>query len=425
MAASDLFFFVSHVAEDRAPALEVVDELERRGVRCWIAPRDVHPGRPFDDEIVDAIEASRAMLLIFSEHCNESDYIRREVTVAGESHKLIIPFRIEDVPPRRGLRVRLSDLHWIDGFVSREHAVDQVIHTVDPDGIAQQQRERQRQDDERRAREEEERRAEAALRAEEEERSRLAEAARVAEARRQTEEAARQAEAEAVRQIEEGRRHAEQKPPAVAAESGPSKVAAGEDRTGLPAEPAHPMPRPSSQPDQPRALDKRRRLLLGIAIAAAIPVALIIMFWQSIPFAEKPSTQTPLHPPSQAAPNTAKATSVTYRGSLSGAAEVPPVSTAGTGSAGLVADPATKQVSWTITYSGLSGPPAAAHIHCGAAAGANAGVALSLGPWLASPIIGVGTLTDAQFAELTAGRCYVNIHTAVNKAGEVRAQLLP
>jgi hypothetical protein len=213
MAASDLFLFVSHVAEDRAPALEVVDELERRGVRCWIAPRDVHPGRPFDDEIVDAIEASRAMLLIFSEHCNESDYIRREVTVAGESHKLIIPFRIEDVPPRRGLRVRLSDLHWIDGFVSREHAVDQVIHTVDPDGIAQQQRERQRQDDERRAREEEERRAEAALRAEEEERSRLAEAARVAEARRQTEEAARQAEAEAVRQIEEGRRHAEQKPP--------------------------------------------------------------------------------------------------------------------------------------------------------------------------------------------------------------------
>jgi len=80
----------------------------------------VHPGQPFDEEIVEAIEGSRAMLLVFSDLCNESEYIRREVTVAGESHKVIIPFRIEDAHPRRGLRVRLSDLHWIDAFASRE-----------------------------------------------------------------------------------------------------------------------------------------------------------------------------------------------------------------------------------------------------------------------------------------------------------------
>lgn len=55
MAASDFFLFVSHVAEDRPAALEIVAELERRGVRCWIAPRDVRVGRPFDDEIVEAI----------------------------------------------------------------------------------------------------------------------------------------------------------------------------------------------------------------------------------------------------------------------------------------------------------------------------------------------------------------------------------
>ena len=112
--------------------MQIVDALERRGVRCWIAPRDVGPGKPFDDEIADAIEASWAMLLIFSERCNESEYIRREVTVAGESHKVIIPFRIEDAQPKRGLRVRLSDLHWIDAFVSRERAIDEVMRTVQP-----------------------------------------------------------------------------------------------------------------------------------------------------------------------------------------------------------------------------------------------------------------------------------------------------
>jgi WD40 repeat protein len=122
----DLFLFVSHVSEDRAAAVEIVEELERRGVRCWIAPRNVRPGRPFDDEIAEAIDASRAMLLIFSERCNDSEYIRREVTVAGESQKIIIPFRIEDAQPRRGLRVRLSDLHWIDGFASRERAIDEL-----------------------------------------------------------------------------------------------------------------------------------------------------------------------------------------------------------------------------------------------------------------------------------------------------------
>jgi hypothetical protein len=122
------FLFVSHVSEDRDAATQVVEELERRGLRCWIAPRDVRPGRPFDDEIANAIETCRAMLLIFSERCNDSEYIRREVTVAGESHKVVIPFRIENVEPKRGLRVRLSDLHWLDGFASREKAIDELIN---------------------------------------------------------------------------------------------------------------------------------------------------------------------------------------------------------------------------------------------------------------------------------------------------------
>jgi hypothetical protein len=152
-ADSNLFLFVSHVAEDRTAAMEIVGELERRGVRCWIAPRNVRPGRPFDDEIVDAIEDSRAMLLVFSDLCNESEYIRREVTVAGESQKIIIPFRIEDAHPRRGLRVRLSDLHWIDGFAARERAVDQLAeHLANPERQRRHQegeQSRQQQEEER------------------------------------------------------------------------------------------------------------------------------------------------------------------------------------------------------------------------------------------------------------------------------------
>jgi TIR domain len=60
------FLFVSHVSEDGSAAMQIVAELERRGVRCWVTPRDVRPGKSFDDEIDEAIQNCWAMLLIFS-----------------------------------------------------------------------------------------------------------------------------------------------------------------------------------------------------------------------------------------------------------------------------------------------------------------------------------------------------------------------
>jgi hypothetical protein len=127
---SDALLFVSHVEEDRAVALQVVRELERRDVRCWIAPRDISAGSPYDDKIVAAIQASRAMLLIYSARCNESEYIRRELTIAGNSRKVIITFRIEDTQPKGALLLRLADLQWIDAFVAREPAIDDVVRAV-------------------------------------------------------------------------------------------------------------------------------------------------------------------------------------------------------------------------------------------------------------------------------------------------------
>ena len=129
---SQPFLFVSHVTEDRAAATELVTELERRGIGCWVAPRDVRAGKPYDDEIAEAIDGLRGNAAVFSERCNESEYIRREITVAGEARKLIIPFRIEDAQPKRGLRIRLADLHWIDGFIAREQAIDALIRSVLP-----------------------------------------------------------------------------------------------------------------------------------------------------------------------------------------------------------------------------------------------------------------------------------------------------
>jgi hypothetical protein len=111
-----------------------------------------------------------------------------------------------------------------------------------------------------------------------------------------------------------------------------------------------------------------------------------------------------------------------FMATLSGAEEVPPVETAGTGSADVTWNSGTKELSWTIDFSGLSGPATAAHFHGPADPGANAGPVITIED-LESPSEGTATLTDEQAADLAAGKWYVNVHTAANPDGELRGQV--
>ena len=111
------------------------------------------------------------------------------------------------------------------------------------------------------------------------------------------------------------------------------------------------------------------------------------------------------------------------KATLDGKSEVPPNASAGTGTADIDYDPACKKLSWKLTYTGLSGPATAAHFHGPAEAGKNAGVAVAIPNATSSPAEGSATLTDAQAADLVAGKYYVNIHTAANPGGEIRGQV--
>ena len=119
------------------------------------------------------------------------------------------------------------------------------------------------------------------------------------------------------------------------------------------------------------------------------------------------------------------AETVNFKASLTTAQEVPPTQGAGKGQVTATYDTASKKLSWKGTYSDLSGPATAAHFHGPATAGKNAGVAVPIfaGGAAKSPFEGSATLTDAQAKELMAGEWYANIHTANNKAGEIRGQV--
>jgi hypothetical protein len=119
----------------------------------------------------------------------------------------------------------------------------------------------------------------------------------------------------------------------------------------------------------------------------------------------------------------AHAETLKYMATLNGASEVPPNATTGTGMAMATLDTATKMFDYTLTFSGLTGPATAAHFHGPAAPGANAGPTVPIAS-LTSPVKGSATLTDAQIADLKAGKWYVNVHTMAHPPGEIRGQVM-
>ena len=109
---------------------------------------------------------------------------------------------------------------------------------------------------------------------------------------------------------------------------------------------------------------------------------------------------------------------------LSGAKEVPPTTSKGTGTLAATYDTKTMKLSWSLPYSGLTGPATAAHFHGPAKPGKNAPVLMPLTNVEKSPITGSATLTKAQAKDLLNGDVYVNIHTNAHKPGEIRGQVM-
>jgi hypothetical protein len=108
--------FVSYSQSDRACAFDIVAHLEARGIKVWVAPRDIPPSADWAAEIIEAITTSRLMLLVFSASCNDSPQVRREVERAVHRHLPILPVRIEEVLPTKSLEYFLSAQHWFDAF---------------------------------------------------------------------------------------------------------------------------------------------------------------------------------------------------------------------------------------------------------------------------------------------------------------------
>ena len=123
----DLFF--SYSTKDQKVAFELVEELEKRGLKCWIAPRNIPTAKSWAGAIVEGLGQSRAFLLLLTESSNQSNQVLREVERAISNEISVIPVRLSDVAMSADMQYYLSTIQWLD---ASEISLDQcALRIVD------------------------------------------------------------------------------------------------------------------------------------------------------------------------------------------------------------------------------------------------------------------------------------------------------
>lgn len=116
MNATASYVFISHGSDDRDEAAALSAFIEARGIRTWIAPRDVRPGQDYSEQLQHAIEQCVAFVVLVTDKANTSPYVRAETEMAFSTSKAIFPVRQSDIQPAPGLAFFLKIRHWTDAF---------------------------------------------------------------------------------------------------------------------------------------------------------------------------------------------------------------------------------------------------------------------------------------------------------------------
>ena len=105
--------FISHSSKDKAIADKVCEALEAKGLKCWIAPRDITPGSEWAVAISDAIATIKVMVIIYSANSAQSTQVPKELGLADKRGKFIIPYKIDDMELTGAFDYYLAGAHWI------------------------------------------------------------------------------------------------------------------------------------------------------------------------------------------------------------------------------------------------------------------------------------------------------------------------
>src|ERR1051325_9524199 len=120
--------FLSYASRDAMVATAICKALEGAGISCWIAPRNITPGQTWSEAIIDGINASRMMVLLYSTASKPSPQVLREVEGAINIQLKLLTFRIEDVSPSKAMEYLISVSHWQDATTGPlESALESLV----------------------------------------------------------------------------------------------------------------------------------------------------------------------------------------------------------------------------------------------------------------------------------------------------------
>lgn len=105
--------FISHSSKDKEIADKLCQAMEEKGLKCWIAPRDIVPGTEWAVSISDAISDIGAMVVIYSENSAASTQVPKEIGLADKRGKFIVPYKIDDMELTGAFDYYLAGSHWI------------------------------------------------------------------------------------------------------------------------------------------------------------------------------------------------------------------------------------------------------------------------------------------------------------------------
>ena len=116
--------FISFSSMDKKIAEKIYDRLKRNDIDCWISSKDIPPGADYQACIVEAINETDVVVLVFSSRANTSPEIAKELSLA--SKKILIPARIEDVLPQGSFQYQLSNRQFVDLFDDFDQRLDEL-----------------------------------------------------------------------------------------------------------------------------------------------------------------------------------------------------------------------------------------------------------------------------------------------------------
>lgn len=122
--------FISYSSHDQKVVEGLCAYLEAHKIRCFVAYRDIPRGVVWAQAIVEALEESRMMVVVFSEHFNNSDQVDREIELASEDKKPILTFRLSNDAFKGAKKYYLKNIHWIDAFPNLQQAFGSVAENV-------------------------------------------------------------------------------------------------------------------------------------------------------------------------------------------------------------------------------------------------------------------------------------------------------